>query len=347
MVTPNSVFGSGGARLAQAGSATQLGAEEIAQRLRAANALRHIARNETLKAKAQNDAVLAPLLQRAAQRYIGGTELAQCIQTVKRINAQGHAATADYMGESTRDEAHAAAETEHFLALVQAIGHEQLDCTVSLDLSHIGLAIDADLGLANAARICGAAREMGREVMISMEGSERTDAIFSTHEKLCRRFDHVGITVQARMRRSEHDLPMLLQRPGRIRLVKGAYDEPADVAHARISEGTASAFRSCAGLLLESGHACSIGTHDWQQLAWAHELISSGGANKVQPKAKHFEFETLLGLGPEQSDHMRGLGYPTRQYVVYGNEWFLYVCHRIAEDPPRLYDALADIVGLP
>jgi proline dehydrogenase len=346
MVTPLSVFGSGVARLAEGGMATQVSAEESAQRLRAANALRRIARDEALKAKAQNDPVLAPLLQRAALRYIGGTDLAQCIQTVKRINAQGHAATADYMGESTRDEAHAAAETEHFLALVRAIDHEHLNCTVSLDLSHIGLAIDSDLGVANATRICKAAREIGREVMISMEGSERTDAIFKAHEKLCHRFDHVGITVQARMRRTGQDLPLLLQRPGRIRLVKGAYDEPEDVAHARISEATTSAFRSFAALLLESGHACSVGTHDWQQLAWAQELIASRAVTKAQPKATPFEFETLLGLGPEQSDHMRGLGHPTRQYVVYGNEWFLYVCHRIAEDPPRLYDALADIVGL-
>ncbi len=347
MVSPHSVFGSGGARVAPAGNAPQVSAEESAQRLRAANALRRIARDEALKARAQTDPVLAPLLQRAAQRYIGGTDLAQCIQTVKRINAQGHAATADFMGESTRDEAHAAAETEHFLALIAAIKHEQLNCTVSLDLSHIGLAIDADLGVANAARICQAARDIGREIMISMEGSERTDAIFEAHEKLCRRFGHVGITVQARMRRSEQDLPLLLQRPGRIRLVKGAYDEPEDVAHARISEATTSAYRSFAGLLLKSGHACSIGTHDWQQLAWAQELIASGAVDTAQPKATPFEFETLLGLGPEQSDHMRGLGHPTRQYVVYGNEWFLYVCHRIAENPPRLYDALADIVGMP
>jgi proline dehydrogenase len=347
MVTPHSVFGSGGARAAQAGDTTQIRAVEHTQRLRAANALRRIARDEALKAKAQNDPLLAPLLQRAAQRYIGGTDLAQCIQTVKRINAQGHAATADYMGESTRDEAHAAAETEHFLALVRAIDHEQLNCTVSLDLSHIGLTIDADLGVANATCVCQAAHEIGREVMISMEGSERTDAIFKAHEKLCQRFDHVGITVQARMHRSEADLPTLLKRPGRIRLVKGAYDEAEDVAHPRISEGTTSAFRSLTRLLLESGNACSIGTHDWRQLAWAQELLTSAAVGKTPAAARSFEFETLLGLGPEQSDHMRGLGHPTRQYVVYGNEWFLYVCHRIAEDPPRLYDALADIGGMP
>jgi proline dehydrogenase len=341
MVTPQSVFGPG----PQVWGGTDRSHEESAQRLRAADALRRIARDETLKTKAQHDALLAPLLQRAALRYIGGTHLAECINTVKRINAQGHAATADYMGESTREEAHAAAETEHFLALVRAIQHEDLNCTVSLDLSHIGLAIDLDLGLSNATRICEAARAIGSEVMISMEGSERTDAVLHTHQRLCQRFDHVGITVQARLHRTMADLPGLLNRPGRIRLVKGAYEEPEGIAHARTSEGAALAYKQLARQLLESGHLCSIGTHDWQQLAWAREIQAP--VSKSDAGACHFEFETLLGLGPAQIEQMRLRGYATRQYVVYGSEWFLYVCHRIAEDPPRLYDALADIVGLP
>jgi proline dehydrogenase len=335
MVTPQSVFGGGEAPQ----TVNNTTAAEQQQRLRAANALRRIARDEALKARAENDPLLVPLLQRAAQRYIGGTDLATCVQTVKRINAQGHAATADYMGESTREEALAAQETEHFLRLVQAVAHENLNCSISLDLSHIGLSIAADLGVANATRICAAAQAIGREVMISMEGSERTDAILNAHGKLCERFDHVGITVQARLHRTTQDLPMLLRRPGRIRLVKGAYDEPEDIAHARTSEGTTVAYRALARELLQSGHACSIGTHDWQQLAWAQEVCA---------EHKHAgEFETLLGLGPQQNDHMRDLGFATRQYVVYGHEWFLYVCHRIAEHPPRLYDALADVVGVP
>jgi proline dehydrogenase len=129
-------------------------------------------------------------------------------------------------------------------------------------------------------------------------------------------------------------------------LVKGAYHEREEVAHARISDGTTVAFRTLTHMLLESGHACSIGTHDWQQLAWAQDWMAMSSVGKSSGCRRKFEFETLLGLGPKQSEHMHNLGHPTRQYVVYGNEWFLYVCHRIAEDPPRLYDALADIVGM-
>jgi proline dehydrogenase len=273
--------------------------------------------------------------------------LRSCLASIAQVNAQGHAATADYMGESTRSPAHAAAETDHFVQLAQAITSSGLRCSVSLDLSHIGLAIDPALGVANATRVAMATREAGLEMMINMEGSERTDSTLAAHAQLCQRFDHVGITVQARLKRTPQDLALLLQRPGRIRLVKGAYDEPETSAHARDSEGLRQAYRQLTQQLLASGHTCSIGTHDREQLAWAHAFaLEHGlhpqptGANRTAP----FEFETLYGLGPAQSQHMRELGHATRQYLVYGREWFLYVCHRIAEHPPRLFDALADVL---
>ena len=326
MVTPTSLFGA------------QSTSEKLP--LLAADALRKIARNEGLKAQIENDPVLFGIFKRAADRYIGGSTQAQCIQTIQNVNALGHAATADYMGESTRNEAKAAAETEKFLELVAAIQAHGLNCTISLDLSHIGLAVDPALGIANTAKIAMAARAIGREVIISMEGSERTDAILAAHAELCQQFDNVGITLQARLLRTAADMQSVLQRPGKIRLVKGAYDEPESLAHPRVSDGLTTAFREHTQTLLASGHECSIGTHDSQQLEWAHAFIQSQDL-----PAKRFEFETLLGLGPAQSARMQELGLPTRQYIVYGSEWFLYVCHRIAEDPPRLFQALADVVG--
>ncbi|MEO6918276.1 MAG: proline dehydrogenase family protein [Collimonas sp.] len=328
MVTPTSSFG--------AQTTSQ------ALPLLAADALRKIARDEKLKASVENDPLLSVIFKRAAERYIGGSTLPECIRTIRQINAQGHAASADYMGESTRDEAKAAIETAHFLELVAAIKAHALNCTISLDLSHIGLAVDPALGIANAARIAIAARAIGREVIISMEGSERTDAILAAHAELCRQFDHVGITLQARRLRTGADLQNALQQPGKIRLVKGAYDEPETLAHPRGSEGLSVAYRQHAETLLASGHACSIGTQDRQQLEWAHAFIRQQGL-----ATDHIEFETLLGLGAAPAAQMRDLGYATRQYIVYGREWFMYVCHRIAEDPQRLFQALIDVVHGP
>lgn len=326
MVTPTSSFG------------TQPTSEHLP--LLAADALRKIARDEKLKERVENDPLLSGIFKRAAERYIGGSNLPECLHTIRQVNAQGHAASADYMGESTRDEGKAAIETAHFLQLIDAIHAHDLNCTISLDLSHIGLALDPALGIANAAKIAVAARGIGREIMISMEGSERTDAILAAHAELCRQFDHVGITLQARRQRTGADLQSALQRPGKIRLVKGAYDEPESLAWPRVSEGLNTAYRQHAQTLLASRHACSIATHDPLQLEAAHAFIQAQGLATA-----HIEFETLFGLGAAQSRQMRALGFATRQYIVYGREWFMYVCHRIAEDPQRLFQALVDVVG--
>jgi proline dehydrogenase len=337
MVTPTSVFAS---KLAPKYLADLA---DFSIQDKAAAALRRIARDETLKARIESDPELFNLLLRAARRYIGGVDLAECTQTIQDLNSQGFLTTADYMGESTRDEAKARAETQHFIDLVDVIQAKKLRCGVSLDLSHIGLSISQALALDNTHSIAVTTREAGLELMISMEGSERTDEILDTHAKLCAEFDHIGITVQARMHRTQKDLAALLKLPGRIRLVKGAYEEASNVAHQRPSTGLDTAYRTLAATLIDSGHLCSIATHDVQQINWAHAFIEDRyGA--VRPA--HVEFETLVGLGPAASQRTLALGYPTRQYVVYGQEWFLYVCHRIAEQPERLYQAVADVVGI-
>ncbi|MGA4837458.1 hypothetical protein [Streptomyces sp. G45] len=125
-------------------------------------------------------------------------------------------------------------------------------CSVSLDLSHIGLAVDVDLALANASRLAQATADTGREMMISAEGSDRTDDVLALHGALCERFDHVGLTIQARLYRTADDLPELLSRPGRIRLVKGAFLEPDAVAHRREAPALATAYLAYAQQLAEA-----------------------------------------------------------------------------------------------
>jgi proline dehydrogenase len=334
MVTPTSVFTS---KIAPNDLA------DLSNQDKAAAALRRIARDEKLKARIEGDPELFNLLLRAARRYIGGVNLLECTQTIQNLNAKGTLATADYMGESTRDAAKAQIETQHFIELISTIKARKLLCGVSLDLSHIGLSVSQSLALDNMRQIGQATQDAGLELMISMEGSERTDDILDTHAKLCREFGHIGVTVQARMKRTPDDLARLLELPGRIRLVRGAYEETSDIAHQRPGRGLDTAYRALTAVLIESGHLCSIATHDMQQIDWAHELIEQ--RNGAQRPA-HVEFETLVGLGPAASKRTLALGYPTRQYVVYGQEWFLYVCHRIAEQPDRLYQAVADIVNI-
>ncbi len=321
----------------------------------AANVLRELALNEEAKARFCNDPALRPFMHRVARRYVAGQTTRDVLERVRQINARGHAASAEYMGESCRDEGKANAETEVFLALISAIGGQsvdtnversadkKLDCSISLDLSHIGSVIDPELGFLNARKIARAAAASGCEVMISMEGSDRADNIYHTYARLHAdpALANVGITVPAKLRRSAQDLPKLMKYPGRIRLVKGAFLEPAQVAYDRNSPELAACYRHFAAELLTSGHKCSIATHD--------RSIQEDVTNLILQQdlfdQRHYEFESLIGLGTEQLDGLQKRGFPTREYAVYGEEYFLYVLNRIAEEPIRLYQALVDIMA--
>ncbi|MEU3572753.1 proline dehydrogenase family protein [Kitasatospora sp. NPDC036755] len=301
---------------------------------RTAQVLRALALDEELKWRIPGDPVLGPLARKVARRYVAGETLPDALDRARQVLAAGHRVNVEYMGESCRDPQRAIEETDTFLAAARLLPP---GCSISLDLSHIGLAVDAELALANATRIAHATAATGREMMISAEGSDRTDAVLALHHALCERFDHVGITVQARLHRTADDLPELLARPGRIRLVKGAFLEPEAIAHRREAPALTAAYLTYAERLADSGHPCSFATHDWGLI----DRIDHHLGGKDRDHAP-WEFETLLGLGPDRLDAMAERGHPTREYVVFGTEWWLYVCNRLAEDPQRLLQALVD-----
>jgi proline dehydrogenase len=306
----------------------------------AATTLRALALDETAKEKFCNDPLLRPYMHKVSQRYVAGQSVTDALQRVEQIIARGHAASAEYMGESVRDEAFAMAETEVFLELVRAIGQRNLNCSISFDLSHLGSVVDSELGYRNARRIAQAAAEINREVMISMEGADRADDIYAIYTRLHQQDDlrNVGITVPAKRHRTAQDLPALMKLPGRIRLVKGAFLEAEGVAHSRNSPELAAAYRHYAQELLLSGHQCSIATHDRSIQADLSALIVK---ERIDPR--WYEFESLIGLGGDQLDGLHRQGLPTREYAVFGAEHFLYVLNRIAEEPVRVYQAIIDL----
>ena len=301
----------------------------------AAAVLRQLALNESLKAYVLEQPALYQTLLNAALRFIGGESLQQCTAVAKQLNQAGHAVTIDFMGESTRDIETATQATQEFLQVVDAITKHNLNATVSLDLSHIGMVIDPELGYDNACTLAAAAQQAGTEMMISMEGPDRTDGILSLYNRLCERFSNVGITLQAYLHRTPSDLHSALQRPGKIRLVKGAYAAPSAVALPRGTELDA-AYRQLMSTLLSEAHPCSIATHDLSLLNDAQQYLSE------QKTASSAEFEMLKGVASDRLSRMQALGYATRVYLPYGKEWHLYLCNRLAEHPPNLYQAIVD-----
>jgi proline dehydrogenase len=306
---------------------------------RAAGALRELAVNEAAKMRFLDDPLLRPYMERVSRRYVAGSAVADVVVRAAMINQNGHRASAEYMGESVREEGFANAETGVFLQLVQAVGAQGLDCSISFDLSHVGSLVDPELGYRNARRIARAAAEIGQEVMISMEASDRTSGIYAVYRRLHEQdgLANVGITVPAKLHRTAADLPLLMDLPGRIRLVKGAMFESPQVAYPRNSPELASAYRSFAALLLRSGGKCSIATHE---RAIQDELAAMIRAEAIP--SGPYEFESLIGLGEQNIADLRDAGFATREYAVFGQEYFLYVLNRISEEPVRVYQAVID-----
>lgn len=302
-----------------------------------ADILRKVALDEKLKSQILGDPKLKLIAKRVAEKYVAGETMAEAVDRASALNKLGYTTGIDFMGESIRKEPEANAALDEFLQLVEKLKANKLKSSISLDLSHIGSTVSYELGLTNARLLAKATEEAGFEMMLSMEGIDRVDGILSIHRALSAKFEHVGITIQARPHRTNDDLIELLKLPGRIRLVKGAYDTPIESAYARDSEELRVAYDEYAELLLQSGHLCSIATHDWDRLKNAESIIKQCNVSK-----KTYMFEFLSGLGSEQAKILDEHGHPVQEYIVYGHEWWLYVCNRLAEQPTRLFEALLD-----
>jgi proline dehydrogenase len=304
---------------------------------KAARALKRIARSETVKQHILSDPTLYSVVLRAAQTFIAGETRSDCLRYAALENAAGSAVTIDYMGENISDANAAREATEEFLGLVHAIDDSGLNASVSLDLSHIGLAVRSELAIENGDQIARAATAAGIEMMISAEGSERTDEVMAVHGQLARSHHDVGITLQVNLLRTVRDLDVVLGRPGKIRLVKGAFQEPGHIAMPRGPE-LDEAFLGAIGRVIGAGRPCSIGTHDPKIIGRVRQWFGSS------PLAPGAEFEMLLGAAPDNLARLRRSGLPTRVYLPYGKEWYLYLCHRLAEHPPNIYAAIANAV---
>lgn len=304
----------------------------------AAKALRKAAMNEEAKDYVLSHPELYALLRKAADRYIGGENLGQTLKKASAANAAGHKCSIEFMGENTKSVEEAEAATGEFLEIVRAIDEQGLDSTVSFDLSHLGLVLSPELAAENLGKICAAAGP-DREVTISAEDWTKTDQVLDTYRRLSPELPNLSITVQAYLHRSRADLESLVGLPGRIRLVKGAFETPPDLALSRGSELNRRYLELLDFLLAEKSRV-SVATHDPAIQQAAVKILNERGTPRSD-----YEFESLFGIQTAQLDDLRDLGHPTKLYFVYGREWYLYLLNRIAENPVRIFQALADVAG--
>ena len=295
-----------------------------------------IALNEDAKSYVLSNPLLFNILKKAANRYLGGETLSEAVDAIRLLNEEGFTVTTDYMGESIRDAQKANEATQEFMAFAQAILQYGLNSSISLDLSHIGMLVSKDLALENLQKICTEAQKSNQEVIISMEGVERTDLILDIYQEALNNCPNLGITIQAYLYRTKEDFQRLIELPGSIRLVKGAFEVPTALAMPR-GEKLDDTYLQYTEALLGKNHPCSIASHHEQIHQAATQLI-----NQYQPT--NYVLERLYGIRNEELKSYKDQGYHCRIYVVYGKEWFLYLCNRWAEYPLNLFQGIADIL---
>ncbi len=301
-------------------------------------ALRKAALNTAAKDFILSNPTLFKTLKKAADRYIGGETLVETLGKVKTQNANKVKCSIEFMGENTATSKEANEATEEFITICQQIRAQGLWSTVSLDLSHIGLIISKELCIENLDRICEEAAKADTEIIISAEGTEWTDTIIDVYMQTRKKHSNLSITMQAYLHRSKDDFKELIKEKGRIRIVKGAYATPAGLSLAR-GEELDKVYLDYAEQLLSKEHYCSIATHDEKIQQEAKNIIQ-----KYKPSKDTYEFESLFGIQNDKLARLQNEGYPTKVYFVYGKEWYLYVCNRIAEYPLNIFHALQDIV---
>jgi len=299
-------------------------------------ALKSTARSQEIKAKIQQSPELYGWLLRAAKRYVTGESRFDGLEAGGRLLRKGYRISLEYIGENTSSEIESREAAEEFANLIRDGAQAGLNARISLDLSHIGLSVAPELAREHMLHLAREARTAGQEIVISMEESEKTDAILAVYKQIAAESPNVGITLQAQLHRSAADLTELLEYPGLIRIVKGAYEEPSGLYLPR-SEALNDRYIAMVDACITAGHAVSIASHDDAIVNRILEkgYLQSGGA----------ELEMLYGIRPELASRLRSEGFNVRLYLTYGTDWYLYLCHRIAEHPPNLYDAVVDLLG--
>ncbi len=276
---------------------------------------------------------------RAARRFVAGEILEEITAPVRALNAQGITATLDLLGESVHNEAMVAKTVDDHLRLLAQIRTEQLNANVSLKLTALGLDIDEELCYHNLVCILTAAGP-DQFVRIDMEGSPYTQRTLDLFYRLWNSehaFRNVGVVIQAYLYRSAEDIERLIRDGVRVRLCKGAYKEPAEVAYPQKSDVDANYVRLMQRLL-KDGNYPGIATHD---PAMIQATVDYARQNSIG--SERFEFQMLYGIRRDLQLENVKQGWRQRVYVPYGDHWYPYFMRRLAERPANVWFVLKNL----
>jgi proline dehydrogenase len=274
----------------------------------------------------------APVSRGVVKRFVAGETVEDAVRVTRHLVASGLTVSLDHLGEDTTQRSHAEASTVAYVALLAALADAGLagDAEVSVKLSAVGQALDHAMAIDNARAICVAARAAGTTVTLDMEDHTSTDATLDSLRELRADFPWVGAVVQSYLRRTEGDCRDLAAIGSRVRLCKGAYDEPESVAYQHRSDVDASYLRCLEVLMLGPGYPM-VATHDPSLVMAAEALVRKTGRS-----ADSYEFQMLHGIRPDEQLRLAQAGRTVRVYVPYGDEWYGYLMRRLAERPANV-----------
>ncbi len=293
---------------------------------------------------------------RAASRFVAGGTVEDAIRVVQELNQAGILATLDPLGENTRSREDAQRAADEILRALDKIQLAEARSNISIKLSQIGLVVDGQLCRANLIRILEKARQYGSFIRLDMEDSSFTDRTLGIYWEMRRRgFDNLGVVIQAYLYRSESDLRELASANAKVRLCKGAYKEPPDLAFPKKADVDANYDRladilldqvsQAAGAGRQAGEdgrippAPAIATHDPARIAHVKTELQRRGLPR-----EAVEFQMLYGIRRDLQMGLASEGYPLRVYVPYGTHWYPYFMRRLAERPANAWFLLSNLL---
>ncbi len=273
-------------------------------------------------------------------RFVAGEDIEEAVAAIREINATGASASFDHLNEGVTKAAETEGEVREYSQVLARIEETGIRSNVSIKLTQFGLDIKPELTYRNARTVVAEAARRGNFVRVDMEGSQVTQITFDIFKRLRAEFDlnTVGIVVQAYLRRTGQDVQELLQIPARIRLCKGAYNEPPEVAFPDKQDTDANYVRLMR-VLLASGTYHGIATHDEKMIAATVDFAQREGI----PKSA-FEFQMLYGVRRDLQLQLARDGYNMRVYVPYGKTWYPYFMRRLAERPANVWFVLKNLL---
>lgn len=275
-------------------------------------------------------AVSSPLTRSVVTRFVAGETLEEALAAIERLRRAGLHATVDVLGESVTSPELASVAADRYVATLAALSARGLDPNVSIKLTQMGLDIDRDLCRASVFRILEAARSVDGFVRIDMEDHVQTDATLEIWREAHESYPKTGIVIQSSLRRSAADVDRISAVGGRVRLCKGAYDEPPGVAYVT-KRAVDLNYARLMERLMTAGTYPAIATHDPGLIARALDIAER---HRIGPE--RFEFQMLYGVRRDLQRSLAARGYTVRIYVPYGQEWYPYFMRRLAERPANV-----------